>query len=203
MIRLLISLTIFTFSFVTIFAQDTLIVHAVKLVSNGNSYLVDGTPVAADIFKKLEDEQRNFKTKSLNKLCWVKKISKDNKMIEQGLFCNGTTPVGNVIKYNAKGLVTYKKLYSGVKITACGQSEVGRKAIEEIYDFAVGLKIYGSYQDGLKHGQFLYYDKTVIVGVEAYEKGQLLKRTGKIYTVKEDGSFALSNLGGVDTITKR
>ena len=40
-------------------------------------------------------------------------------------------------------------------------------------------------------------EKAVIVGVEAYEKGVLLKRTGKIFNVREDGSFALVNLVGV------
>lgn len=203
MIRLIIPLTIFTLSTLTTLAQDTLIVHAVKLVASGNSYFVDGTSVTADVFKKLQDEQNTFKQKSQNKLCWVKRLNKDNKMIEQGLFCNGTTPVGNVIKYNSKGLVTYKKLYSGVKITTCGQSEVGRRAVEEIYDFTAGLKIYGSYQDGVKHGQFLYYDKSIVVGVEAYEKGQLLKRTGKIFSVKDDGTFAAANNSNVDTITRR
>lgn len=186
-----------TFLLTPAFSQDTLIVHAVKLSSNGTVYLVDSAPVTTEVFKKLQDEQNNFKSKSLNKICWVKKLNKDNKMIEQGLFCNGTTPVGNLIKYDLKGQVKYKKLYSGVRITTCGQSEAGRKAVEEIYDFSAGLRIYGSYQDGEKHGQFLYYEKAVIVGVEAYEKGKLLKRTGKIFTVKEDGSFLLANLASV------
>lgn len=186
-----------TLFIIPVFAQDTLMVHIVKLSSNGTVYLVDSSPVAAEIYKKYQDEQNNFKSKSQNKICWVRKFSKENRMIEQGLYCNGTTPVGNVIKYDLKGQVKYKKLYSGVRITACGQSEIGRKAVEEIYDLSAGLRIYGSYQDGVKHGQFLYYEKAVIVGVEAYEKGVLLKRTGKIFNVREDGSFALVNLVGV------
>ena len=201
--KFLIPIAIFTMFFTPAFSQDTLIVHAVKLVSNGGTYLVDGAPVTVDVFKKLEEEQKNFKIKSQNKICWIKKLNKDNRMVEQGLYCNGTTAVGNLIKYNVKGLVTYKKLYSGVKITTCGQGDVGRKAIEEIYDFGAGLRIYGSYQDGVKHGQFLYYEKNIIVGVEAFEKGKLLKRTGRIYNVNEDGTFTLVNLASVDNIPNR
>lgn len=203
MIRLIIPLTIFTLTSFKSFAQDTLIVHSVRLLASGNAYFADGTSITGDVFQKLQDEQNTFKTKSQNKIYWVKKLDKNNKMIEQGLFCNGTTPVGNVIRYNSKGQVIYKKLYSGVKITSCGQSEAGVRAVEEIFDITAGLKIYGSYQDGVKHGQFLYYDKTIVVGVEAYEKGQLLKRTGKIFSVKDDGSFALANLANVDNITRR
>lgn len=190
-------LILFTTIITPIFSQDTLMVHVVKLSSNGTVYLVDSSPVSADVYKKYQAEQENFKQKSQNKICWVRKFNKDNRMIEQGLYCNGTTPVGNHIKYDLKGQVKYKKLYSGVRVTACGQNEMGRKAVEEIYDFSAGLRIYGSYQDGEKHGQFLYYEKTVIVGVEAYEKGKLLKRTGRIFNVREDGSFAQVNLATV------
>ena len=174
------------------FAQDTLLVHAIKLTAENGVYKADDLTIPLDAYKKVQAEQTNFQAKSQNKVCWVRRLDKNNRLIEQGLFCNGTTQVGNVIKYDSKGQVKYKKLYSGTKITSCGQGEVGTRAVEEIYDFAKGMRIYGAYLDGLKHGQFIYYEKGIIVGVEAYEKGQLLKRTGKIFAVNDDGSFALA-----------
>jgi antitoxin component YwqK of YwqJK toxin-antitoxin module len=176
----------------TITAQDTLIVHAVKLVSENGTYKADDMTISQEIYKKLQAEQVDFQTKSQNKVCWVRRLDKNNRMIEQGLFCNGTTALGNNFKYDAKGQVKYKKLFTGVKMAACGQSDAGTRAVEEIYDFPRALRIYGSYADGLKQGQFLYYEKGIIVGVEAFEKGQLLRRTGKIFSVKDDGSFALA-----------
>jgi antitoxin component YwqK of YwqJK toxin-antitoxin module len=173
-------------------AQDTLTVHAVKLVAENGIYQADGIIVSADIYKKIEAEQLAFQVKSKNRVCWVRRIDKNNRMVEQGLFCNGTTPLGNVFRYDSKGQVRYKKLYTGTKLTTCGQSEIGTKAVEEIYDFTKGLRIYATYTDGQKHGQFIYYEKGDIVGVEAYEKGKLLKRTGRIFAVNEDGSFALA-----------
>jgi hypothetical protein len=172
-----------------VFAQDTLTVHVIKLVSENGIYKADDVTVSAEIFKKLQDEQTNFQNKSQNKIFWVRRLDKYNHMIEQGLFCSGTTPVGTHFKYDSKGQVKYKKVYSGVKITACGQSEVGTRVTEEIQDFTKGLRIYGSYSDGLKQGQFIYYEKGVIVGVEAFEKGQLLRRTGKVFSVNDDGSL--------------
>lgn len=182
--------TLFTSS--ALFAQDTLIVHAVKLVSENGIYKADDLTVSPEVFKKLQEEQANFQTKSQNKICWVRRLDKNNRLLEQGLFCNGTTSLGNYFKYDSKGQVKYKKLFSGTKLTACGQTEIGTRAVEEIYDFVKGMRIYGSYSDGLKHGQFIYYEKGIIVGVEAFEKGQLLRRTGKIFAVKDDGSFALA-----------
>jgi antitoxin component YwqK of YwqJK toxin-antitoxin module len=173
-------------------AQDTLTVHSVKLVAENGIYQADGITVSVDIYKKIEAEQVAFKAKSLNRVCWVRRLDKNNRMVEQGLFCNGTTPLGNVFRYDSKGQVRYKKLYTGTKLTTCGQSEIGTKAVEEIYDFTKGLRIYATYLDGQKHGQFIYYEKGDIVGVEAYEKGKLLKRTGRIFAVNEDGSFALA-----------
>jgi hypothetical protein len=184
--------TVATFCSFQIFAQDTLIVHAVKLVSENGAYKADDMTISQDVYKKLQDEQANFQIKSQNKVCWVRRLDKNNRLIEQGLFCSGTTPLGNYFKYDSKGQVKYKKLFSGTKFTACGQSEAGTKAVEEIYDFAKGMRIYGCYTDGQKHGQFIYYEKGVIVGAEAYDKGQLLKRTGRIFAVKDDGTFALA-----------
>jgi antitoxin component YwqK of YwqJK toxin-antitoxin module len=175
-----------------IFAQDTLVVHAVKLVSENGLYKADDMTISQEVYKKLQDEQSTFKTKSQNNVCWVRRLDKNNRIIEQGLFCNGTTSLGNYFKYDSKGQVKYKKLFTGTKMTACGQTEAGTRAVEEIYDFPRGLRIYGSYSDGLKHGQFIYYEKGIIVGVEAFEKGQLLRRTGKIFAVKDDGTFALA-----------
>jgi antitoxin component YwqK of YwqJK toxin-antitoxin module len=172
-----------------VFAQDTLTVHVIKLVSENGIYKADDVTVSAEIFKKLQDEQTNFQNKSQNKVCWVRRLDKYNHMLEQGFFCNGTKPVGTHFKYDSKGQVKYKKVYSGVKVTVCGQSEVGTKATEEIQDFSKGLRIYGSYSDGLKQGQFIYYEKGIIVGVEAFEKGQLLRRTGKIFSLNDDGSL--------------
>lgn len=189
--KLLFIVVAFTFTS-TAFAQDTLIVHAVKLISENGAYKADDLSVSPEAFKKLQEEQANFLTKSQNKVCWVRRLDKNNRLIEQGLFCNGTTQLGNYFKYDTKGQVKYKKLYSGTKFTACGQSEAGTRSVEEIYDFAKGMRIYGSYSDGLKHGQFIYYEKGIIVGVEAFDKGILLKRTGKIFAVKDDGTFALA-----------
>ena len=187
---LFIVLTIISIS--PVIAQDTLIVHSIKLTAENGVYKADDLTIPLDAYKKVQAEQANFQAKSQNKVCWVRRLDKNNRLIEQGLFCNGTTQVGNITKYDSKGQVKYKKLYSGTKITTCGQSEVGTRAVEEIYDFAKGMRIYGSYMDGLKHGQFIYYEKGIIVGVEAFEKGQVLKRTGKIFAVNNDGTFALA-----------
>lgn len=179
-------------SFNSVFALDTLTVHALKLTAVNGTYKADDITISPEAYQKLQAEQANFATKSQNRVCWVRRLDKNNRMIEQGLFCNGVTPLGNVIRYDTKGQVRYKKLYTGNLLTTCGQSEIGTKAVEEIYDFVKNMRIYGSYKDGQKHGQFIYYEKGEIVGVEAYEKGQLLKRTGKIFAVNDDGSFALA-----------
>ena len=190
--RQLFFIAFIAFSFSPVIAQDTLLVHVIKLTSENGVYKADELVIPLDVYNKVQAEQTNFKAKSQNKVCWVRRLDKNNRLVEQGLFCNGTTQVGNIIKYDSKGQVKYKKLYSGTKITACGQSEVGTRSVEEIYDFAKGMRIYGSYMDGFKHGQFIYYEKGIIVGVEAYEKGQLLKRTGRIFSVNDDGTFALA-----------
>jgi antitoxin component YwqK of YwqJK toxin-antitoxin module len=187
--RKLLLLTLAIIATTPVFSQDTLTVHVIKLVSENGIYKADDVTVSSEIFKKIQDEQTNFQNKSQNRVCWVRRLDKYNHMLEQGFFCNGTTPAGTNFKYDSKGQVKYKKVYSGVKITACGQSEAGTKATEEVQDFSKGLRIYGCYSDGLKQGQFIYYEKGVIVGVEAFEKGQLLRRTGKIFSVNDDGSL--------------
>jgi antitoxin component YwqK of YwqJK toxin-antitoxin module len=191
--KLLYSLTLTICSYLPIVAQDTLVVHTVKLTNDNGHYKMDDLTITADAFQKLLAEQQYFEAKSKNRVTWVRRLDKNNKMIEQGLFCDGLNAVGNVIRYNEKGQVKYKKIYTSAAVTTCNQSEVGKRAIEEIFDLNAGWRIYATYQDGLKQGQFLYYDKAgTIVGVEAYEKGKLLKRKGKVYTVKEDGSFIVS-----------
>ena len=191
--KLLYSLTLAICFYRPAVAQDTLVVHNVKLTSDKGAYKMDDVTVTAEVFQKITAEQQNFAAKSKDRITWVKRLDKNHKMVEQGLFCNGSNPIGNVIRYNDKGQIKYKKVCVGVKPTACNQSEMGRRATEEIYDIAAGWRIYGQYENGLKHGQFLYYDKAgTIVGVEAYDKGQLLKRKGKIYNVKEDGSFVVA-----------
>jgi antitoxin component YwqK of YwqJK toxin-antitoxin module len=200
--KLIYSLTITIITYFPIFAQDTLVVHSVKLTHDKGVYKMDDVTITAEAFQKLSAEQQNFEAKSKGRLTWVRRLDKNNKMVEQGLFCDGSNPVGNVMRYNEKGQIKYKKLYAGTKITACGQSEVGRRATEEIYDLAAGWRIYGAYQDGVKHGQFIYYDKAgTIIGVEAYEKGQMLKRKGRIYTVKEDGTFAVTTDNSAASVT--
>jgi antitoxin component YwqK of YwqJK toxin-antitoxin module len=188
--KLLYSLTLTICTYLPAVAQDTLVVHTVKLTNDRGLYKMDDAIITADVFKKITAEQQTFQEKSKDRITWIRRLDKNNKMIEQGLFCNGTVAVGNVIRYNEKGQIKYKKVYTGNKIAACNQSEVGRRATEEIFDLAMGSRIYGTFQDGLKHGQFIYYDKMgTIIGVEAFEKGKLLKRKGKVYTVKDDGSF--------------
>ncbi len=179
-----------------IFSQDTLVVHDVKLTSENGVLKMDDVVIPPELFKKIQTEQNNYQTKSLNRICWIKRIDKNHKMFEQGLFCSGNLPIGNVIRYDAKGQIKYKKLYSGGKPTSCMQAEIGRRATEEIYDLVNGLRIYGTWVNGVKDGQFLYYDKAgTIVGVEAFDKGNMLKRKGRIYIVKEDGSFGVRSEG--------
>jgi antitoxin component YwqK of YwqJK toxin-antitoxin module len=191
--KLLYSLTLTICTYLPTVAQDTLVVHSVKLTNDKGLYKMDDVIITADIFKKITAEQQTFQEKSKDRLMWVRRLDKNNKMVEQGLFCNGSTSIGNVIRYNEKGQVKYKKIYTGAKVTSCNPSEVGRRATEDIFDLASGSRIYGTYQDGVKHGQFIFYDKLgTIIGVEAYEKGQLLKRKGRVFTVKEDGSFIVA-----------
>jgi antitoxin component YwqK of YwqJK toxin-antitoxin module len=191
--KLLYSLTLTICTYLPTIAQDTLVVHSVKLTNDKGLYKMDDVIITADVFKKITAEQQNFQEKSKDRITWVRRLDKNNKMVEQGLFCNGSNPIGNVIRYNEKGQVKYKKVYTGAKVTTCNPSEMGRRATEDIFDLASGARIYGTYQDGVKHGQFIFYDKLgTIIGVEAYEKGQLLKRKGRVYTVKDDGSFIVA-----------
>jgi antitoxin component YwqK of YwqJK toxin-antitoxin module len=191
--KLLYSLTLTICTYLPTIAQDTLVVHSVKLTNDKGLYKMDDVIITADVFKKITAEQQNFQEKSKDRITWVRRLDKNNKMVEQGLFCNGSNPIGNVIRYNDKGQVKYKKVYTGAKVTTCNPSEVGRRATEDIFDLASGSRIYGTYQDGVKHGQFIFYDKLgTIIGVEAYEKGQLLKRKGRVYLVKDDGSFIVA-----------
>jgi antitoxin component YwqK of YwqJK toxin-antitoxin module len=190
--KLHVLILLFLFSkFSSLVAQDTLTVHAVKLTQDGNIYRVDGSIVSANIFKQYQDEIKDFEAKSNGKTLWVRRLDKNNKLIEQGLFCNGMTSIGNLLKDKSKGQIYYKRLCSGLRMAYCGQTPTGQKATEEIYDYSSGSHIYGTYLDGQKHGQFLHYDKDgTVIGVEAYDKGVLLKRKGRTYVVNPDGTFS-------------
>jgi hypothetical protein len=173
----------------TLQAQDTLTVHASKVKFEDGLFMADGSIIKKDVYTKLKAEQEDFLKKSKGRICWVRRLDKNDKVIEQGLFCDGTTSVGNLIRYNSKGQITYKKLHSGTRITSCGQSENGTKATEEAFDLVNNLRIYGTYENGQKHGQFLYYEKGTVVGAEAFENGKLIKRRGKVFSINDDGSI--------------
>jgi hypothetical protein len=174
-------------------ALDTLVVHCTNLVAEAGSYKADGQVVSAEIFKKYQEEHRNWETKYTGKLVWIRRLSTLNRLIEQGLFC-GKNAASNNIKYDNKGQIIYKKLYTvGMDIKACPATEVGRRANEEIFDRAAGMRIVGTWLDGQKHDQWFYYDKTgAVLGLEAYEKGKLLVRKGKIFKVRPDNTFEVS-----------
>jgi hypothetical protein len=173
----------------TLSALDTLTVHAMKIKFEEGLFLSDGSIIKKELYNKLKAEYAEFEQKSKGKICWVKRLDKNDKIIEQGLFCDGTIPAGNVFRFNSEGKIIYKRIHFGVKITTCGQGENGTKSTEEAFDLVKGLRIYGTYENGLKHGQFLYYEKNTVVGAEAFEKGKLLKRRGKTFVINEDGSF--------------
>jgi hypothetical protein len=173
----------------TLSALDTLTVHAMKIKFEDGLFLADGSIIKKDVYYKLKAEYDEFEKKSKGKICWVRRLDKNNKLVEQGLFCDGYIPVGNVFRFNAEGKIIYKKIHTGNKIASCGQNENGTKATEEVFDLSKGLRIYGTYENGLKHGQFLYYEKNTVVGAEAYEKGNLLKRRGRIFSVNDDGTL--------------
>jgi antitoxin component YwqK of YwqJK toxin-antitoxin module len=176
-----------------ILAQDTVSVHTVKLSNAGNVFKVDDKIVTADVYRKFEDEQKAFMQKCKgDKPCWIN-FMRGNQVVEEGIFCK-MTPVGTHFKYDDKGKVIYKKVYSKpAKNLSCSKPDyTGSEATEEIFD-KNGFKIFGTYKDGLKEGRWLYYDNTnAIIGYEDFEKGISQRRKGKVFTTKTDGSFDIA-----------
>jgi antitoxin component YwqK of YwqJK toxin-antitoxin module len=176
-----------------ILAQDTVSVHTVKLSNAGTVFKVDDKIVTADVYRKFEDEQKAFMLKCKGeKPCWIN-FMRGNQVIEEGIFCK-MTPVGTHFKYDDKGKVIYKKVYSKpAKNLSCSKLDyTGSEATEEIFD-KNGFKIFGTYKDGLKEGRWLYYDNTnAIIGYEDFEKGISQRRKGKVFTTKTDGSFDIA-----------
>lgn len=188
---LLILLGLFTCS--RTLAQDTVVVHAVKLTTIGTTLKVDDKVVTPDVYRKYEDEQKNFMQKCTgDKPCWIS-FMRGNKVVEEGIFCK-MTPVGTHFKYDENGKVVYKKIYSiPTKNFSCTKPDyTGSEATEEIFDKS-GLKIFGTYKDGLKQGRWLYYDNAkAILGYEDFEKGVSQRRKGKVFTTRTDGSFDIA-----------
>ena len=176
-----------------IVAQDTISVHTVKLSNAGTVFKVDDKIVTADVYRKFEDEQKAFMQKCKgDKPCWIN-FMRGNQVIEEGIFCK-MTPVGTHFKYDDKGKVIYKKVYSKpAKNLSCSKLDyTGSEATEEIFD-KNGFKIFGTYKDGLKEGRWLYYDNTnAIIGYEDFEKGISQRRKGRVFTTKIDGSFDIA-----------
>ena len=183
----------YLFSPATTFAQDTVVVHAVKLTTVGTVLKVDDKVVTPDVYHKYEDEQKNFMQKCTgDKPCWIN-FMRANKIVEEGIFCK-MTPVGTHFKYDESGKVVYKKIYSiPAKSFSCTKPDyAGSEATEEIFDKS-GLKIFGTYKDGLKQGRWLYYDTSkAIIGYEDFEKGVSQRRKGKVFTTRTDGSFDIA-----------
>ncbi|MDZ7876404.1 MAG: hypothetical protein U5L45_01975 [Saprospiraceae bacterium] len=174
-------------------AQDTVTVHTVKLWNVGTVFKVDDKIVTADAYKKYADEQKVFMQKCTgDKPCWIN-FKRGNTTTEEGIFCK-MTPVGTHFKYDDKGKVVYKKIYSKpAKNLSCSKLDyAGSEATEEVFD-KNGFKIFGTYKDGLKQGRWLYYDNTNnIIGYEDFEKGISQRRKGRVLTTKTDGSFDIA-----------
>ncbi len=175
------------------FAQDTVVVHTVKLTTLGTVLKVDDNVVTPDVYRKYEEERKNFMQKCTgDKPCWIS-FMRGNKVAEEGIFCK-MTPVGTHFKYDESGKVVYKKIYSiPTKNFSCTKPDyAGSEATEEIFDKS-GLKIFGTYKDGLKQGRWLYYDSAkAIIGYEDFEKGVSQRRKGKVFTTRTDGSFDIA-----------
>lgn len=176
-----------------IVAQDTVSVHTVRLSTVGTVLKVDDKIVTLDVYRKYEEEQKNFMQKCTgNKPCWIN-FMRGNQIAEEGLFCR-MTPVGNHFKYDERGKVVYKKIYSipNKNFSCLKPDYIGSGATEEVFD-KNGLKIFGTYKDGLKQGRWLYYDSTnAIIGYEDFEKGISQRRKGKVFTTRTDGSFDIA-----------
>lgn len=189
---LLIFTSLFT-STQTAFTQDTVVVHTVKLTTVSTTLKIDDKVVTPEVYRKYEDEQKNFMQKCTgDKPCWIN-FMRGNKVVEEGLFCK-MTPVGTHFKYDENGKVVYKKIYSiPAKNFSCTKPDyTGSEATEEIFD-KNGLKIFGTYKDGLKQGRWLYYDNAkAILGYEDFEKGVSQRRKGKVFTTRTDGSFDIA-----------
>ena len=174
-------------------AQDTISVHTVKLSMAGTLFKVDDKVVPVDVYRKYEDEQKLFMQKCTgDKPCWINFL-RGNQIVEEGIFCK-MTPVGNHFKYDEQGKVVYKKIYlKPTKNFSCLKPDyTGSEATEEIFD-KNGLKIFGTYKDGLKEGRWLYYDnKNAILGYEDFEKGISQRHKGKVFTTRTDGSFDIA-----------
>jgi antitoxin component YwqK of YwqJK toxin-antitoxin module len=174
-------------------AQDTVTVHTVKLANVGTVFKVDDKVVTADVYQKFADEQKVFMQKCTgDKPCWIN-FKRGNQIIEEGIFCK-MTPVGTHFKYDDKGKVVYKKVYSKpAKNLSCTKPDyTGSEATEEVFD-KNGFKIFGTYKDGLKQGRWLYYDNTNnIIGYEDFEKGVSQRKKGRVLTTKTDGSFDIA-----------
>jgi antitoxin component YwqK of YwqJK toxin-antitoxin module len=187
------SIALLLFTSAKIAAQDTVTVHAVKLSNTGNVFKVDDKIVTADVYRKFEDEQKNFVQKcGSDKPCWINFL-RGKQIIEEGMFCK-MTPVGTHFKYDEKGKVVYKMIFSKpAKNLSCSKPDyTGSEATEEVFD-KNGFKIFGTYKDGLKSGRWLYYDNlNNIIGYEDFEKGVSQRRKGKVFTTKMDGSFDIA-----------
>ena len=177
----------------TITAQDTVKVHTVKLTTIGTVFKVDDKVVTADEYHKFEAEQKAFMQRCTgDKPCWIN-FMRGNVVVEEGLFCR-MTPVGTHFKYDERGKVVYKKIYSkSAQNFSCLKPDyTGSEATEEIFD-KNGFKIFGTYKDGLKQGRWLYYDNAnAIIGYEDFEKGVSQRRKGKVFTTRTDGSFDIA-----------
>jgi hypothetical protein len=171
-------------------AQDTVTVHMVKLTNTNSILKVDDKIVTADVYRKYEEEQKNFVQKCAgDKPCWINFL-RGKQVVEEGWFCK-MTPVGTHFKYDDKGKVVYKMIYSKpTKNFSCAKPDyTGSEATEETFD-KNGFKIFGTFKDGLKSSRWLYYDNTNnIIGYEDFEKGISQRRKGKVFTTRNDGSF--------------
>jgi antitoxin component YwqK of YwqJK toxin-antitoxin module len=174
-------------------AQDTVKVHTVKLTTVGTVFKVDDKIVTADEYHKFEAEQKAFMQYCTgDKPCWINFL-RGNVIVEEGLFCR-MTPVGTHFKYDERGKVVYKKIYSkSAQNFSCSKPDyTGSEATEEIFD-KNGFKIFATYKDGLKQGRWLYYDNgNAIIGYEDFEKGVSQRRKGKVFTTRTDGSFDIA-----------
>lgn len=181
-------------------AQDTLTIHDVKLTAQSGKFKANGETITADTYQKFQKEQDALKNRAAGTTFWLKKMDKNDKIVEQGLVCTDLLPVGNYMKYNEKGQIKYKRFFTTGRVPTCTNA-TGTRAVEEIFDLTNSLKVYGTYVDGLKDGQFLYYDKDgSVIGVEAYNKGKLLKRKGKIFIINADGSLSIPSTTAVSVV---
>jgi hypothetical protein len=91
------------------FAQDTVVVHTVKLTTVGTVLKVDDKVVTLDVYRKYEDEQKNFMQKCTgDKPCWIN-FMRGNKVAEEGIFTMKT------VKLSIKKSIRYPLKASRVR----------------------------------------------------------------------------------------